>query len=71
VGFLRRSSLRRRRSEQGRCGLIVRLVGLEGILSGWWFVEEKCSSLVVVRVVELMRCGVAVCFVEVLGDGVV
>jgi hypothetical protein len=25
----------------------------------------------VVRVVELMRCGVAVCFVEVLGDGVV
>jgi hypothetical protein len=34
AGFLRRSSLRRRTSEQGRCGLGVRLVGLEGILVG-------------------------------------
>jgi hypothetical protein len=35
------------------------------------FVERKCSSLVALGVVELMRCGVVVCFVEVLRDNFV
>jgi hypothetical protein len=51
----------------GHFGPVVEVVGMIGVR----FVEPKCSSLVVVRVVELVRCGVAVCFAEVLRDEVV
>jgi hypothetical protein len=60
VGFLMRSSLRRRRSEQGRCGLVWRLVGLEGILVGGFGFA--------VRVIKRVRFGVVVSFVGVMSD---